>query len=309
VELPLEGIQYPLGFPLVITTNSAELIKAAEESWGLYLPVFDTAPLQVRVVVGGERERACRLPPVYRTQRHLFTIVSDGENFAACDLAIGFGLCWVSGTMAANRAALRYYFLEAMVYVMLAQLHLTPLHAACVALNDRGILLCGESGAGKSSLAFACARQGWTFVSDDASSLLRSTGDCIALGRPHQLRFRETAAEVFPELQGRLAARRPNGKLSIEIPTAELPGIDTAPQVRVNYVVFLDRQPAAKARLTPIGNRTAISRLARQLVMPDSPAYEEQKASLEKLRAADAFELRYSGLDLAVEQLTRLVRR
>ena len=33
--MPLRGIYYPLGFPLELTTNSKDVMAAAEESWGV----------------------------------------------------------------------------------------------------------------------------------------------------------------------------------------------------------------------------------------------------------------------------------
>ncbi|MDA0204716.1 MAG: hypothetical protein O2795_05130 [Acidobacteria bacterium] len=47
-----------------------------------------------------------------------------------------------------------------MVYCLLTEKHLPPIHTGCVALGGQGLLLVGDSGAGKSTLAFGCARLG-----------------------------------------------------------------------------------------------------------------------------------------------------
>jgi hypothetical protein len=44
----------------------------------------------------------------------------------------------------------------------------TPIHAAAVALGGAGILIVGNSGAGKTSLAVGCALAGWDYLGDDA---------------------------------------------------------------------------------------------------------------------------------------------
>src|SRR4029077_5099751 len=113
-------------------------------------------------------------------------------------------------------------------WTLLKSLYLTPLHAAFVSLAGRGVLLCGDAGAGKSSLAFACARSCWTFLSDDSGCLIRSGSDRLVVGNPYQMRFREAGIDLFPELRNRRATPRPTGELAIEIDTASMPEITTA---------------------------------------------------------------------------------
>ena len=88
--------------------------------------------------------------------------------------------------------------------------------------RNKLICLTGVSGSGKSSLAFACARAGWTFVSDDAT-WLPIDEPAIAVGRPRHARFREDAPRLFPELARYAAEQRPNGKITIEAPLADFP--------------------------------------------------------------------------------------
>src|SRR6185437_13878064 len=98
------------------------------------------------------------------------------------DLERGFASGWVSAGAVQNAGYLRYHVLESMSYSMLDALRVVTMHAACVALDGHGVLLAGESGAGKSSLSYACARRGWTYCSDDASALVRDAEDCVVMG-------------------------------------------------------------------------------------------------------------------------------
>ena len=50
----------------------------------------------------------------------------------------------------------------------------TRIHATCVAINGRGVLIMGRSGAGKSDLALRLIDRGATLVSDDYTSLSNS---------------------------------------------------------------------------------------------------------------------------------------
>ena len=54
------------------------------------------------------------------------------------------------------------------------------LHASCVAVNGRGLLLRGPSGAGKSTLALHLMALGAALVADDTTVLLRSGERVIA---------------------------------------------------------------------------------------------------------------------------------
>ncbi len=54
------------------------------------------------------------------------------------------------------------------------------LHATCVAIGDRGLLILGPSGAGKSSLALRLISLGAALVADDQTTLTVETGRLVA---------------------------------------------------------------------------------------------------------------------------------
>jgi len=54
------------------------------------------------------------------------------------------------------------------------------LHASCVAWQDRGVLICGPSGSGKSALALQLMALGCTLVADDRTQLARRGDDVLA---------------------------------------------------------------------------------------------------------------------------------
>jgi energy-coupling factor transporter ATP-binding protein EcfA2 len=216
----------------------------------------------------------------------------------------GYG--FVSARTAADHTWFRYYFLETMVYMLLAQRYVVPLHAACVARNGSGVLLCGVSGAGKSTLAYACARAGWTYLADDSTLLLPDADDRTAIGRPYLVRLRDDAAKLFPELAGYSPRPRPNGKLSIEVPLSAFPGIQTASRCRIDCVVFLERQRGSATRAQALPPGEVVETLLR-----DMPSYgDEVRAMVEKavrrLRQVPAYRMQYDALGDAVELLSEL---
>lgn len=307
-DLPLEAVYYPRGFAVEIATNSSRVLQAAEESWGLSQQSFSEVPIQVSIAVAEGGPDACPAPPVCRGRRNLVSMVSDPENFSVCDLARGFAFAWITEAVAKNTAFLRYHFLESTTLITLVARHLTPIHAACAALDGKGVLLCGDAGAGKSSLSFACSRAGWTFVADDSCAVVRSRTDRTVVGNPHQIRFRPSAIDLFPELSYEHPVRRMNHELAIELATSAIPEIRTAAQTPVEHVVFLRRQPSGAAKVTRFSQASALAWFEQVICYGEADLREAQRASLRSLLTAGIFELQYSDLDSAVARLETLVK-
>lgn len=303
-QLPLSARYYPAGFPLELTTNSPDVLEAAEESWGRWPSEHARRPLRLRVVVSPADARAGA--PSFRRYDYLMCVVSDSDNFAVADLNSLEACLFVSTRTAADRAWLRWFFLDALAYILLAQRYTVPVHAACVARQQAGVLLCGRSGAGKSTLSFACARAGWTFLSDDGTWLLPNQEDSTAIGRPFHARFRTDAPRWFPELVGVAHSVRPDGKISLEVPLDQFPKIRTACTSRVSSVVLLDRRPGAKARIRQISPVEAVDFLLEEIRSYGEEVDRRSERTLRKLVRIPAYRLRYDGLDRGVELLSEL---
>ena len=305
VELPLCATFFPLGFPVEIATNSAAVLAAAEQSWSMFRPQFECPPLRVELGVSEDKPTTADLPPapVCRIRGHLLTNVADECNFLACDLKHGFAFGWVTRTTAESPLYLRYHFLETAVLSMFSTLRATALHAACVAPYGHGMLLCGDSGAGKSSLAFAGARSGWTYISDDASYLPLDRNDRLVVGNSHQIRFRDSGVQLFPELEGRSITPRASGKPSIEVSTLEFPELITSDSACVEYIVFLNRRNAATPDLHPFSREAALRWFLDTSVLHAGAAAE---VAVRNMMDVEIFELRYTDLDWAVERLEQL---
>jgi len=68
------------------------------------------------------------------------------------------GLVLVSRATLRSPYHLRYELIEFGVFTLAARiLGLIPLHAACVGLGGKGVLIIGASGAGKSTVVMQCA--------------------------------------------------------------------------------------------------------------------------------------------------------
>lgn len=290
---------YPLGFPVTVASNCEAVLAAAHLEWDPWSPVFDQPPVVLTFHVSAGRSP---LPEtsVFHAHRHQFVFATDADNLGVCDTNTQSGVAWITAAAAEDPAYFRYHFLEGMALEMLVSLHLTPFHSGCVARDGGGVLLCGDSGAGKSSLSYACARRGWTYLADDACYLLRRcAGQRIVLGHPHRVRLRPDATRFFPELAPLTPVRRGNGKMSLDVRTTQL---QTAPRTPVDRFAILRR-----------GDRNRLSRLdpqaARDLCEPifywwdPRISAEQQRAFDTLLAASEVILLEYRDPDAAVDLL------
>jgi len=304
--LPLRARFYPLGFPLDLETNSADVMQAASEGWGLFQQAFDETPM--RISLGVAPGESCGIPPksTFFSREHLMSITADTENFVIVDFKQSYGFGWVTPAVAADHPVLRYRFLSTAMLTMVQHLALAPLHCALVSRNGCGVALFGDSFAGKSTLAYACARVGWTYLSDDGTHLVRKSSDRYAIGEPYAMRFREDAKLLFPELADRLLFARPNGKIGIEVLTHELP-IQTALGCSIEHIVFLNRNGKGPARLQHYSKDDAMTWCEQYVAFGTAEVRAAQLGCYKRLLGAGIWELHYSDFDGAITRLEQLV--
>ena len=308
-ELPMRAIYYPLGFSVEIATNCNEVLLAAQESWGHFHKTFSGRILRICIGVLDDGSAICAVPPVVRARRGLIARVADANNFSMSDVERGFAFAWLTRATVADKAYLRWHFIEGISWDLLDP-YLTPVHAACVRKDDCGILLCGDSGAGKTSLAYICALKGWTYLTDDSCCLVRGGHDRTVIGNPYQIRFRASAVDLFPELRDHCPKLRVNGEkvgeIVFELATASLPRIVITTRSFVDYVIFLNRNYDGSASLIPFSKITALRWFEQVICCSEKKIDNVHRAALRKLVSAEIFELRYADLDSAIEELETL---
>jgi hypothetical protein len=300
----LDATFHPLGFPVRILTDSQAVVDAALAEWSSWQPAFSDPPITIRVnVVGTSNQR----PPasIFRADGPIFEVISDSNNRARGDTRAGEATAELTPGAIENGEWLQYHFLDALVFQLITSPCLTPIHASCVALTGRAVLLAGNSLAGKSSLAYACARRGWTYVSDDSSPLLRRcASEHVVLGTPHSLRLRPDAPRLFPELAPHPTKLRGNGKTVLEIPTRLLP-IETAATACAGRFILLNRRPGP-ARLAPADPSRVRDHCAQHFYHWDPPIEAAQRAAFDTmLNGIEVLSLEYSTLDEAIDLLEK----
>jgi hypothetical protein len=183
----------------------------------------------------------------------------------------------------------------------------TPIHAASVALNGHAILATGQSGAGKTSIALACALAGWDYLGDDAVIVRPGPPAVAALYSSSRLR-----TDMFGLLEGALRASLGTsddaGELKAEIDMTLL-GRCTVGSAALAAIVVPRRIGGGRTTLAPIGRSETLRIMmnaAHQSILGDEQTAFEKLAAIVRDVPCYAFD---SGPDpLAVpEALARLV--
>lgn len=298
---------FPLGFAVELRTNSESILSLARELWSGFEQRFDNRPIRVdaHIVDVGDSSEQCPPTPVAHMMMPMLYSVADANNYTASDLDTGWTRIVMARATERHRNYVAYFFLGSAPLCHIATRHATPIHAGCVAFNGRGMLLCGDSGAGKSSLSYACARAGWTFTTDDASYLLHDTEALTVTGNCHQVRFRPSAGDLFPEIEGLEITPRAAGKPSIEMPTSALPWMHCAPTASVDFLIFLNRRAGGPQVLAPY--RKDVARYYfRQVLFGTEESRALRYGHIERLLNVEILELRYTDLEWAVQRLQTL---
>lgn len=167
-------------------------------------------------------------------------------------------------------------------------------HAAGVVdPSGRAWLLSGDSGNGKSTLAYALARAGWTVLGDDGVLLERRGEGLVAHPWREPLRVSEQLAAEFPEIADDArgpAADDPRRRVSLAMRGAGC--------ASVAAIVLVER--AAEFSIDPVTPLAALAALVRQspwVILGD----EYARPHLDLLRHAAAqpvFRLRHTAAEL-----------
>gem|GEM_PF-4291110 len=106
---------------------------------------------------------------------------------------------------------------EAPMLVLLSWFSMPYLHGAAVSYQDQGYILIGEQGAGKSTMAYACSRLGFSFHAEDYVFVKSVDNRLILSGQPGSLKLCEATVSFFPHIAGNPRVRQPDGEIKIDV--------------------------------------------------------------------------------------------
>jgi hypothetical protein len=192
VPVPVRKAVNLLGGRFCFESNSKELLALVDEAYaGLPGHIFSSAPktFRVKLMLTPAPAKSNRRIPRQKSPPPITMLQGAGFLGSATPSSTFVVLCPQERTGLVSVAAemlrfpyhLRYEAIEFAVFTLACRAQgLVPLHAACVGLQGRGILLMGSSGAGKSTVALQCLLEGFDFLSEDsvfvAPNSMRATG-------------------------------------------------------------------------------------------------------------------------------------
>jgi hypothetical protein len=166
-----------LGLPTTFESNDADVVAAAEESFGMWRTLGrehcsgEARALHVRVSVAagdeGELAHGEHAPVRYSCPDATRVVVQTPGSVAVSDPSKHEAVARVTAALVADRAHFRAEVLEAVTLALLSQFDRHPVHAAAVARDGRAVLFAAPSGTGKSTLAHACHRDGLALMAED----------------------------------------------------------------------------------------------------------------------------------------------
>lgn len=179
------------------------------------------------------------------------------------------------------------------------------IHAAALAHRDRMLLLGGEAGAGKTTLALALAHAGFGYAGDDIA-LLTPTGRVA--GVPFAAAVKSGAWGLVswfrPELEAVRSCLRSDGQHVRYLPPSAPPVTEPLP---LGWVVLLRRQPhRAAASLAPLDKVDAMRMILAEATAPGERLRTAAFGRLvQAVAGAQCYVLHYARLEDAVRELQR----
>jgi hypothetical protein len=308
-----------LGGDFAVESSAAALLALSTEAFG-GLPKLTLArrppKFIVRLALTDQPQSWARgsapPPPRLGAGAGLLSATVDAGNFAVIDAAMSRALVCISGAMLRHRYHARYELVELAFLTLAARgQQLVPLHAACVGAADKGLLLMGASGLGKSTLSLHALTGGMQLLSEDSAFValdgLRATGVPSYLHlSPQALRFLSTtrlrrAIEQSPVIERRSGARK------FEVDLRLLDAKIARKPLRLAATVFLSRRAAGRQpALCTLERADLLTRLRREqpyaASQPNWPVFERRIASL------PAYEMRRpKHPDVAIDLLRSLL--
>ena len=235
-------------------------------------------------------------PTHFRGMGHL-VICRYGANVFVFDLHRKQVNALLSNSAAHHREFWRTCWIPLILGVMASSIGVLPVHSACVVKGGRGVLVAGESMAGKSTLCVALAKNGYELLSDDWTYVRPSGAGFLCCGLQVPVKLLPDAIGHYPELARHAPARTANGEIAYEVSGSSL-GVRYATACLPEAVIFLERTASETTSFRP-ASRSFVEQYLANSVERLPPELQEaektRRSAIVKLGELPAWTFRYSG--------------
>ncbi|HEX5413013.1 MAG TPA: hypothetical protein VFZ27_14275 [Terriglobia bacterium] len=295
-ETPLNYEASLMGRHIRVETNSPVVLNNAEKFLNCFEGASNT-PSQFlwRIVMEPASGSEATWPQMAAFSVNSLRYINLGQrSFIAVDHDARQAVGVIPEDLANDETGFSSVYLARMFYLTAPALGLVTLSAACVAMEGRGLLLCGVPGSGKTTASYLSTRLGLQFHADQAVFLDKKGNTLRAWGEFWPAAFREDTLQFLPELAGQA---RP---LVYCDRTFLCVGKNCSGPVARGVTpvgcIFLHRQTDTSPRLVPIRQEEACGRLAAFVPFLDNMSSGPERDSVFKsLARLPAYNLAYGS--------------
>jgi hypothetical protein len=195
------------------------------------------------------------------------------------------------------------------MYAWMASQGKTAMHAAGVCLGDRGVLIVGDGGHGKTTTALAACQRGFAYLGDDVCIVELSTGQ----GRAHRMHGLYGTAKLNADSRERLGAgswpaigTTPKGKAVVSV-VPHVPFRRSAPVAAIVHVGHAGTGPAKLGRLSQQDAWRALARASVPALSVEGTTRDWLRTVMSLARDVPVFGVRLDwDLDRSIAMLERI---
>lgn len=280
-----------------IQTNSESILGVARECFPPLLPRHPVASrLRFRLWIDPGANSGPPWPlPYFRGLSRLVFGGFDSQSSVMVDLTGRRIIGRFSPALASDHSYWKRVIFPRLITAIGPAIGVIELHCACVVWNGCGLILFGPPGAGKSTLALALAREGFSLLSEDWTYFSFQDSNVVCWGLPTGVKLLPDATRHFPELSNFKLSLTLNGEEAYQTQPERDFGVSVAQFCQPKCLVFLERGQKPAFDISMMSPGDAEERLSGDLLAQSPDVLVWQSAIVKKLVQDGCWRLRYGG--------------
>ena len=295
---PLEGRYLVAGVQLSIMTNFEPILNAARKSFEERTLSHRDEIQEIRLCFWVEDTPHPDMPeskPYFRGMDHLVFAGFDSRNSLLINLREHCGIGRFTPELASDEHFWGAILFPALLTMLGPSVGLASVHCACVTWKGSGLLLAGNSGAGKSALSLALSKAGFDYLSDDRTLIGEQQGRLLAWALSKEMKQRVESISQFPYLSQIKLNDTFKRADELRFDASKVPGLHCVRCCEPRWLVFLERKNHLTFSLTYMSPEEAARQLESQLHREIPEVREKQRRTIENLVAGKCYRLEYGG--------------